>query len=361
MKIAVIGFNDFVSMPYMRFYKRLLDENGVGADYYCWDRSKNAPTKKDESGIVTLGIRCTGSRIRKFGAMLKWKKAVLKLLRREKYDRLIVLTTLPAYLLKGYLLRNYKGRYLIDIRDFTYDHIGFYRKAVGKLCRSSGGTFVSSEGFKRMLDDPGEVIPIHNVDITPAPYGLPDLNKKELTIGYVGLVKYYASNVHFLSQFKKSGYRFCYYGIYADGRLQEYCRENHFENAEFYGRFSSEEKNQIYKDIDLVNCYFGKDNFSGQKMLLPNRLYDAVYSNRPVVTNGGSYLAECVRKYSLGLVISDENRMLEETQAYVQGFDADAYVKGVAKFRQLIESQQKTAAEKILRFCRGQEVAERRE
>lgn len=359
MKIAVIGFNNFISMPYMRFYKRLLDDNGISADYYCWNREKNTKTVREENGIVKIGIQCKGSRFWKLFAMIKWKRKILKLLRKEKYDRLIVLTSLPAFLLKGYLLRNYKNRYIFDIRDFTYDNFRFYKNAIGQLCRNSAKSFISSEGFKRMLKESENVIPIHNVDIKTAMYGAPDLHKKNLTIGYVGLVKYYESNVYLLNQLKNLEYRFCYYGIYEDNRLQKYCIENGFENVYFYGQFDSEEKNNIYRDIDFVNCYFGKNRSFGQSLLLPNRMYDAIYSNRPIITNEGSFFADCVQKYNLGIVLSDHSNIQEQIQKYIQEFDEKIFLKGISDFKSLVEKQQAVASNEILNFCRGGEAVQR--
>ena len=73
MKIAVIGFNTMIRMPYMRYYKRLLEAHGVVADYYCWDRTENGKTLRQDN-VIDIKIRCGEGKIVKIFAMLKWRK-----------------------------------------------------------------------------------------------------------------------------------------------------------------------------------------------------------------------------------------------------------------------------------------------
>ena len=49
--------------------------------------------------------------------------------------------------------KKYKGKYIVDIRDFTLENIPFYRKAEQTVVKNSYSTVISSRGYKEFLPD----------------------------------------------------------------------------------------------------------------------------------------------------------------------------------------------------------------
>ena len=349
MKIAVIGFNTMLRMPYMRYYKRLLEAHGVVADYYCWDRSEEGDAFK-QGNFIDIKIRCGEGKFAKIFAMLKWRKKILQILKREKYDKVIVLTTLPGVLLRQYLLKNYKGKYILDVRDFTYDNIKAYQKVVKDLCDNSVKTFISSPGFRQfLLSD--NLMQIHNIDIERADYDVPDLSKKTLTLGYIGLITYYRSCIRLMSDLYNSRYKLYFAGIYKDDFLQRYADVNKMGNIEFNGKFESKDKEDIYRNIDIVNCYYGITGESHKEYALPNRLYDAVYCKRPILALAGTALANLVEKYDIGIVVDESDDIKKALDDYVDQFDRSKFCEGVEMCIADIEKEQGEAERAILRFA----------
>lgn len=350
MRVAVIGFNNMISMPYMRFYKKTLESYGVAADYYCWNREENGEIDND-GNIYTIKIKCPSDKFGKFFAMIKWRKLILKELNRVNYDKLIVLTSLPAFLLRNYLIKRYKNRYVFDIRDFTYENIDLYKKIIAKIIDNSYATFISSPGFRKIILTEKNVMQIHNIDVGLSDYGPPDLRKDIITIGYIGLISYAKSCILVMKNFAEAKYKLLFRGIYKNSVLQDYCKANGIKNVEFGGKFTSEEKNKIYEGIDIVNCiYCVNGETQVLKYALPNRLYDAIYCRRPIIALENNALADYIKKYGLGLLVSEKDDFSKKLDEYARGFNAIEFEKGAALCRKDIEQEQSMAIEKLLSF-----------
>lgn len=351
MKIAVIGFNDMISMPYMRFYKKKLESFGIQADYFCWDRNRDGETLRKDN-VVEIKIKCAESKFGKIFSMLRWRTIILKELKKGNYDQIIVLTSLPAVLLKWYILRNYTKNYIFDIRDYTYDNNRYFKKMMKDLCNKSYRTFISSDGFRKMLEDDSNVSVIHNIDVQESEYEAPRFDKYPLNIGYVGLIKYNESSKKLIESCYGDKYVFSFYGIYKDNSLQEYCKKKGFKDIEFNGRFDTADKAKIYKNIDLVNCYFACNAGYGQQMLMPNRLYDAIYCKRPVIVAAGSFLAEYVKKNGIGVVIEKDEDVKQKLDGYLVSYNKSSFENNVKKCRRAIEKEQDAAMKIIADFVK---------
>lgn len=350
MKIAVIGFNDMISMPYMRFYKRTLESFGVKADYYCWNRKGNGEIKKEEN-VTTINIKCPENRFGKIFAMLKWRRTILKELRNIKYEKIILLTSLPAVLLGRYLLKHYRNNYILDIRDFTYENLDIYKKVMKRIVEHSFTTFISSPGFRRILLTQKNVMQIHNIDVNSAEYGAPDLNKKILTLGYIGLIAYDKSCIMVIEKLSGTKYKLLFRGIYKNSILQDFCKVNGINGVRFEGKFSSEEKNKIYENIDIVNCVYGVKGEPYKQYALPNRLYDALYCCRPIFALKGTALAEYIDKYAIGLTVAEEDDFEQKLNDYVSAFDPCEFEKRILECRKNVETEQAAAIKKISLFA----------
>ena len=85
-------------------------------------------------------------------------------LKRNSYDFLIICTTIPAILLFDVLVKKYHKRFLLDIRDYTYEGIKLYRYLEKKLISSAGLTAISSKGFFEWLPCVGDnYVLTHNI------------------------------------------------------------------------------------------------------------------------------------------------------------------------------------------------------
>lgn len=164
MKIGIIGFIDKNKIPYLEFYEKEIQKNNIEYNIIFWDRFNNLKTKKNNNEY-TIHIKCIPgeNKLKKLIPMFLFKLEVEKIINREQYTHLIVLTTIPGVLLAKTLLHKFQNKYILDIRDYTYEKYGFYKNIVEKLIEKSYFTTISSKGFLKFLPRSEKIITCHNI------------------------------------------------------------------------------------------------------------------------------------------------------------------------------------------------------
>lgn len=69
---------------------------------------------------------------------------VKKVIKKQKYEKLIVLTTLTGMFLYHLLTRKYNQEFILDYRDASYEFLNLYKFILGKLVDNSTFTCISS-------------------------------------------------------------------------------------------------------------------------------------------------------------------------------------------------------------------------
>lgn len=57
--------------------------------------------------------------------MYHYRRALKRTLLSGKFTHLILINTLAAVMLKDFIMDKYKQRYIMDIRDYTYERLHF--------------------------------------------------------------------------------------------------------------------------------------------------------------------------------------------------------------------------------------------
>lgn len=354
MKILIVGFHPHGHVPYVANYENAMKKRGIDFDAIYWDRFESRRLEKCDNEY-TIHIKCSlgGNRLKKVIPMLKYRNIVKNIIRENSYDKIIVLSTLPAVLLKDVLLKDYKNKYILDIRDYTYEKYLFYKCIVMKLIDSSYFTGISSKGFLRFLDSNDRLIYTHNItneDAEVEDYKVLKLNEK-VNIGFVGGVRYFKENSTLISKLDPNIFELYYIGYrHADCDLEKYCSENAISNVHFRGKFNNEEKPMIYKDIDIINSLYG--DFSLEvTTAIPNRLYDALLYKKPILVSKGTYLADVVVNKGIGLAVDifndDINNILIK---YIEDLDYDTFLVNINLFMREIKKEQSIYLKKIAEF-----------
>lgn len=138
-----------------------------------------------------------------------------------------------------------------------------------------------------------------------------NIDYNSIKFGFIGLIRYPNTIIRFAKVIGKhfSNHEFHFYG---DIERKEYLDDEvkSYANVYFHGPFSNPtDLNRIYASIDLnIVCY---DILSGNvKIAEPNKLYESIFFETPIVVSKGTYLAEQVYKENAGSSIdasSDES------------------------------------------------------
>src|SRR5699024_7467203 len=129
----------------------------------------------------------------------------LKILEENLYDHIIVWRTETALLFYRYLLKNYKKKFILNIRDYFHEENSFIYYLHRKLIKNSLLTTISSKGFLSFL-------PKHNYHMlhsyNPTIFENPEnkiSNKtihdnKVIKIGFVGAIRFHEINKKLLRE-----------------------------------------------------------------------------------------------------------------------------------------------------------------
>ena len=112
--------------------------------------------------------------------------------------------------------------------------------------------------------------------------------------------------------------------------LQQYAKDNGITNAVFTGRYKKEEEEGIVASHHLMNAFLGRDINSDS--LMSNRFYLSALMRKPLIANEGSFQAELVRKYGLGVVLTPQDNFAEAISAYWDTLDWSQYNDNCKRF-----------------------------
>lgn len=130
------------------------------------------------------------------------------------------------------------------------------------------------------------------------------INIGHIKFGFVGLIRYPNTIVRFAKVVGKCFpmHEFHFYGepevsTYIDDEVLSY------RNVYFHGRFKNPQDLQsIYEAIDVnIVCYDTQSD--NVKIAEPNKLYESIYFNTPIVVSKNTFLAKKVRDYKIGFEI----------------------------------------------------------
>ena len=141
-------------MPYVDNYEKVLKENNIDYTIINWDRFQI----EDANSEFKYRDKKIGHQ-KNYYDYFKYKKFVLEKLNEIKCDKLIIFGLQLSYFLKNYLLTNYKGKYIVDIRDYN-KIIKIFN--INKLINNSDITVISSPSYKSWLPVSNKYLINHN-------------------------------------------------------------------------------------------------------------------------------------------------------------------------------------------------------
>lgn len=306
MKIAIILFNNIKYCPYALTYIKLLENKNYDLNIYYFDRERE--NYRDFKTFPVLW----NSKNNKLSNFLYFKKQMINLLSECQYDYVIVLTTMPGILLSHFLKKFYNKKYILDIRDYTYENNIVYKMIEKSLIKNSLLTTISSNGFKHFLPKYDYLIS-HNSNYNfDDNSNLPYIKRNgKIIVAYIGSISY-KENCKLLINLIEKDTRFCFYfygNETGNSEIQELIKIINNDRIKFFGPYSPEEKDEIIKSSDILFNVYGNDS-NLVKYALSNKLYDCFYYKKPILTSPNTYMSKCANDYSFD--IYDDTRDLND-------------------------------------------------
>lgn len=327
-RILIVSMFPKEETPYASYYIDVIESKKIAYDILYWNR--NETKKNDIIGneiYFNVEAKTGGKKYKKIVRMIRYAQFIRRALKKKNYTKVVVLTTRPGIFLFDRLIRKFKNKYILDIRDYTNEQQFFYAWIEKKLITHSFRTVISSDGFRTFLPQEVDYLNVHNISNQNDWVSFAeDMNHKaSILIGFVGNVRYEKENTLLIKKLSRDE-RFVagYWGrVTNDFKLNN---KTSFDNAVFFGPFINEEKSDIYKKIDIINALYGKDSLE-VTTAIPNRFYDALIFKKPIIASKGTYLGEMVQRSGIGLVVDIEKEdIVAPLLDYIAHFDPALFV-----------------------------------
>ncbi|MFZ4899094.1 hypothetical protein ACOYYM_12925 [Enterococcus durans] len=354
MKTGIVFVGDVIFSPFMKLYTDILDEHAEDYDVLFWKRTNEKETFPKNYLFFEHHSRLNKNKLLKITDFYQYQKWLKKTIKINKYDKLIILTTVPGLLLHKELLTLYKGKYIYDIRDYTYENFSLFKSLENKVIDGSYFTCISSPGFKEFLPERSYVL-AHNMQLEEL-NNRSDFKKKKqgpLNLVWIGAVRYYEQQIDIINHLKNSSkINLIYHGIGEDyGRLSEYVKANQITNVTFTGKYVNKQKSKLLADADILLNSYKLANHQKVKHAISNKYYDGLIYGIPQLVENDSYKQKEVEKRKLGVVIDPKDPLLEEKLlSYYFAVDEELFNKNKQEALDEIEKDQLNYIKKINDF-----------
>ncbi len=305
MLIGIIVGNNLRITPYAFYYTTILDELGIEYELVMPDRNKHL--KYNDSHVVQVIPWEDESNV--VSNYLRYARA-LKKLTLSRYDFLIIPDTTVSVFSSYWLKKYFDKRYIIDIRDYTHEKNPVYFQLEKIALSHALARVVSSPKYTSFLPK-GEYLICHNIN-TPQEKSRYKFKKasKEIVIGYVGALSYIEQCKAIMRLVATDArFKLVFYGTgIADAGISDYMEKLGCSRISKYGSYVASDKGKIIEQIDILFNAYG----SGYPLVdtaLSNKLYDAMYYHKPLITSPNTYMAECAGMLSFPMELKEINEL----------------------------------------------------
>lgn len=349
-RVLLVGDSPLQDSPYIHNYIEIFEQYGISYDLLYWNKHM-AETNENPNNFIAYNeyTEITYPYWKKVNKIHGFTNFVKKHLSKNDYCYVVVFTIAHAIFLYPYLIKRYKKQYVFDIRDYSpLCKVPFIQKYLAKLIENSLFTVISSAGFLRWLPKGGSYpyVISHNTSSRMIKkyndgHCLAPLQKikGKISILTIGQLRDYEANVTMMEALKEENnvrLVFAGYGP-ASEKLERYAEKNRLENVIFTGQYNKAEEERIVMEHQMINAYLNNDINSDT--LMSNRFYLSVLMKKPLIARKGSFQAEVIERYGLGVVLDDKDFFGEEIKKWWSSYDAKQYELGCCKFLECVSNE----------------------
>ncbi|RFE02324.1 hypothetical protein [Streptococcus parauberis] len=301
-KICIVTMGNLYLVPYLNTYT---SKTNSPISIIYWDRAHlnetydNSTLYRFEHNFDTKSEKARG--------YIAYRNFIKKTLLEQNYDVVIFLQTVSALLVNDILIKHYKGKFIVDVRDYTYENNKLIFNIEKKLFLHSAMNVVSSEGFLNFLPKNATYEIAHNIREWPK-FDVVNIknrnkNKNQLHIVFVGFVNYQEQHKKLLLALKNDPrFLISFVGTRGD-ELKPFCNENDINNVQLIDTFKSEDTLKFYENADFVNNLYG-NNTPVLDYALSNKLYYAATLNIPILVCEQTFMEDISQKYNFGVTVN---------------------------------------------------------
>jgi hypothetical protein len=332
--IGIVFINDIGVCPYLAKYIDSIEKSGLDYHVITWDRDPAKGRTYPEQRYKILKLHSEEYRhpVFKLKDFIKFKHFAGKLIKENKYEKLIILTSLSGIFLYRTLLSKYKQDFIFDYRDASYEFLPFYKKMLGRLIEASYFTCISSRGFLDILPPSDKYIMAHNFQYSDLKYKEQncEISKKQpIQVNYIGFLRgnYLLKMIDLFAKDKRFVLNF-----HGGGEILERAMKHAegINNIKFTGEYRSGEKLGFIRQADLI-CYNYESSYNNDKALA-NKYYDSLIFKKPLLGNIKTYSGRLIAKSGLGISLDiDDPDYTQKVYNYYINLDCERFNENAEK------------------------------
>lgn len=373
--VGIIYPQDIRYCPYLGRYTEALRQAGAPFDLIWWERWETPPTTPlpeaasgaEERHVFSRYSRMDQPPLGKLGDFAAYSRYVRKVIRERGYERLILLGTMSAMLLGDLLTGRYKKRFILDIRDYSYERLAFYKALEARIVDASALTCISSDGFREFLPKDRPYVLADNFtdgDIAAAK-GMRFCKKspgEPIRLSYVGFIRYFQENRKILDRLvDDERFLISYHGTGADyDKLLAYQRQRACGRLEVTGYYDfGRDKAALCERADLINNFY-PHTLAIQRLATTNKYYDGLIYHRPQLVSADTFSQKLVEDGGVGCALRiDQADFANRLYDYYHQLDEDAFNQNADLAMEKIRRRDALYRERIADFvscgCGGSE------
>lgn len=334
-KVCYISLTNLYLTPYLNKYTKM-SNNSYDVIYWnrhCLEECVGADNHYGYNEVLNEG----DSRLRKARGYLKFIRYARDIIKGNNYDKLVILQTSLGILLSDLLVSKYRGKYILDIRDYTFENNRLFYNLLKKVVKNSYNTVISSRGYEEFLPDYQYTL-VHNDTYIPEDQikrfesKKYQMSNRKISISFIGLIRFNEQNKKIINIFRNDDrFTLKFIGTGANN-LKDYCEKNNIINVELIDRFPPEKTLDYYFETDIIYNLYGNKN-PLLDYALSNKLYYAAKLKIPILVCPNTYMEEIANEYGIGYTFDSTNeRECSNLFDYYNNINWDEFYKESNRF-----------------------------
>ncbi len=357
MKILLLGFVRIAHMPYMHDYSSMLKHDHE-LHLVSWNRNGKVdippPDGVAKSFIFRELIEDENPLYSKLPHIYRYRRFVIELTKRERYDKIVVLHSTPGIAIFNFLQKHYKGNYLLDYRDVSHENHVFYRELIRKLSLGAGIVVASSSDFFKYLDNPNKVLLKHNL-LLETSKTIPRRCENPILVRYWGMIRHEQANIALIDELGGDK-RF---ELHYNGReervaenLKVHVSKKRYGNVFFHGAYQPAERLEFAANTNIIHNIYKNDFIT--KGAMGNKYYDGIQFHIPQMCTAESIMGNKTVSKGLGIAIDyTKSGFKEQIANYMANINYAGFDISCKKELEYIQSDNAIANKAIARFFQG--------
>lgn len=353
-QICLIHVRGQRAMTMSQIYTEYLKRKGISYDLITMD-VMDEPYSTEATNHYQY--KCSvKSKLQRLAAYTGYRKYVKEILIKNDYRFIIVWCEITAALLSGILIRHFRNKYCVNVRDLFVNKRKILGYSLGRAIKNSSFTTVSSELYLDYLPQfEGKYQFIHSMNNQIMLDVKQVLKKQQLNndgiirIVFVGGVRFYSHFYKLIDEIANDK-RYCFLiAGFGDEPIKEYVKKNKILNVHLQGAFDVKETSNYLAKADVLFNLYGTEDIN-LRTALSNKLYYAICLNIPLLAYRDTYTFELAESCGIGYAVDESYKKHTFADDFYKWYQNRDVKEAAKKCDSMIDFAQTTQNEMIQRF-----------